>query len=536
MSLINNWHNYALSVVVCIAIIQIFYAIQKLMGAKAIQEDNKTIFGLILVAFVLITLLIAFLLLILTSSVEPIHYVVAFCAYITSMFVRLAAKSSHEFASNLSKSEALEHYYATHDDLTGLSNLAFFNEQLEKVLSVSRRDNDEFALLIIGLNRFKVINETLGYFVGDAILQEIANRIRASLRKTDLIARLGGDEFAVLINPVNSEEHIHAIANNIAEFVQEPLAVEDKPTDVGVSIGVAVYPQHAKNSLELIEKARSSLLLGEKSGESVVVYDSSTADKHLEDIQIIGMLQRAIKEEQLTVLYQPQVRLHDQKIISAEALIRWQHPNYGLLDPGKFIPYAEKAGLIYEINLWLLKNVTNLLIQWKENNITLPVAMNITAHGFLNKDFQQEFNKLINDNPWLTKSLKIELTETSSIDKIDEIQRSMLLYKKLGLSFSLDDYGTKHASLEYLKKLPFDELKIDQSFMLNAATDEDSRAIIRHAKDIAQQLKLTTTAEGIESKEVLAIAKDYGVNNGQGYHFSSAIDADQLLIFVNQAS
>ena len=534
MSLINNWQNYALSVVLCAVIFLMIFAVQKLLRTKAIQGDNKTLNGLILIAFVLITLFASFLLLMLTSPIEPVYYFLVFCACITAAFVRLAAYSSHELASSLTKSEALEHYYATHDDLTGLSNLAFFNEQLEKVLGVSRRDNDEFALLIIGLNRFKVINETLGYFVGDAILQEIARRIRASLRKTDLIARLGGDEFAVLINPVTSQEHIHTIANNIAESVQEPLAVEGKPTDVGVSIGVAVYPQHAKNSLELIEKARSSLLVGEKSGESVVVFDAEKTNKYPEDIQIIGMLQRAINEDQLIVLYQPQMCLKDEKIISAEALIRWQHPNYGLLDPGKFIPYAEKAGLIYEINLWLLKNITSLLIEWKEKSISLPVAMNITAHGFLSKDFQIEFNKLINTYPWLTKMLKIELTETSRIDNVDEIRRSMLLYKKLGLTFSLDDYGTKHASLEYLKKLPFNELKIDQSFMLNAATDEDSRAIVRHAKEIAQQLKLATTAEGIETKEVLNIAKDYGIDNGQGYHFSPAINADKLLSYVNE--
>lgn len=529
MTVMHNWQNYALSVVVCAAIFLIIYATRKILQAKEIQAENKTFNGLILVAFVLIALFVSFLLLILTSPLEPVHYFLAFCAYITAVFVRLTAKSSHELAVNLTKSEALEHYYATHDDLTGLPNLTFFNDQLEKTLGVSRRDDDEFALLIIGLNRFKVINETLGYFVGDAILQEIAHRIRVSLRKTDLIARLGGDEFAVLINPVIAQGHIHTISKNIAESIQEPLAVEGKPADVGVSIGVAVFPKHASNSIELMEKARNALIAAEKKGDSVLIYDSEAADEHIEDIHIIGMLQRAIQENQLTIFYQPQVRLSDEKIISAEALIRWQHPNYGLLDPGRFIPYAEKAGLMYEINLWLLKNVSNLLIEWQEKGIHLPIAMNITAHGLLNKEFQQELNTLIKSKPWIARTFKIELTETSRIDNIDAIHAAMTEYKKQGLSFSLDDYGTQHASLEYLKRLPFDELKIDQSFMINAATDEDSRAIIKHAKEIAQQLKLTTTAEGIESEEVLELAKDYGISNGQGYYFSSAVHADKLI-------
>jgi diguanylate cyclase (GGDEF)-like protein len=528
MITIHNWQNYALSVVVGVAIVVIIYAIKKLFQARGIQKENKSIHGLILIAFVLITLFIAFIFLMLTSLLEPVHYFLAFSAYITAIFIRLAAKSNHELMVNLTKTEALEHYNATHDELTGLSNLTFFKEQLEKILSVSRRDDDEFALLVIGLNRFKVINETLGYFVGDVILQEIANRIRTSLRKTDLIARLGGDEFAVLINPMSAQDHIQAIAINIADAIQEPLAVEGKPTDVGVSIGVAVYPKHALNSIDLIEKATSSLIAAEKSGEPIKVYNNESTDQDLEDIQIIGMLQRAIQEDQLTILYQPQVRLRDEKIISAEALIRWQHPGYGLLDPGKFIPYAEKAGLIYEINLWLLKNITKLSVEWKNKNINIPIAMNITAHGFLNKDFQMELNNQIHNHPWLTAVLKIELTETSSIDNIDEIRKSMLTYKKMGIIFSLDDYGTKHASLEYLKMLPFDELKIDQSFMINAESDQDSRAIIKHAKDIAEQLKLSTTAEGIETIEVLEIAKQYGIHKGQGYYFSSAVTNTEL--------
>jgi len=529
MNITHNWQNYALSVVVCAAIFIVIYAVQKLLQARGIQEENKTFNGLILVAFVLIALFVAFLLLILTNTLEPVHYFLAFSAYVTAIFIRLTAKASHELAVNLTKSEALEHFYATHDDLTGLSNLTFFNQQLEKVLGVSRRDGDEFALLIIGLNRFKVINETLGYFVGDTILQEIANRIRASLRKTDLIARLGGDEFAVLINPMSAHGHIHTIANNIAESVQEPLAVEGKPTDVGVSIGVAIFPKHASNSIELIEKARNSLITAENKGETVFVYDPEAADGHVEDINIIGMLQRAIQEEQLTILYQPQIRLSDEKIVSAEALIRWRHPNYGLLNPGRFIPYAEKAGLIYEINLWMLKNITELLNEWHKKNIILPIAFNITANGFVNKEFQQALNLQLKNYSWLAQCLKIELTETSTIENISDIRESMINYKKLGLQFSLDDYGTN----EYLKKLPFNELKIDQYFMMNAAADEDSRAIIQHAKEIAQQLKLTTTAEGIENAEVANIAKDFGINNGQGYYFSPAVTADELMSKVD---
>ncbi len=523
-----HWQNLALSAVVCVALLIFIYAIKKLLHLQEMQQENKNVNLLVFVAFVLFFAFVYLLYLTFTHEIEPAYYFITLSALITAVFVRIAIHAHHETAVNLAKSEALEHYYATHDDLTGLPNLTFFNDQLEKTLDISRREDDEFALLIIGLNRFKVINETLGYFVGDAILEEIAHRIRSALRKTDLIARLGGDEFVVLINPVSAQGHIHAISKNIAESVQEPLAIEDKPADVGVCIGVAIYPKHARNSVELIEKARNAMMVAEKHGHSVFVYDEDAADSQIQDIHIIGMLQRAIQDEQLTVLYQPQIRLRDEKMVSVEALIRWQHPHYGLLDPGRFIPYAEAAGLIYEINLWLLNKVVTLLKGWYEKNIHLLIAFNITANGFLNKDFQQELNSQLKNHSWLASKLKIELTETSSIDHIDEIHESMLNYKNRGLSFSLDDYGTKHASLEYLKRLPFDELKIDQSFMANAATDEDSRAIIQHANEIAQQLKLSTTAEGVENEEVLKIAKMYGIHNGQGYYFNSALEAQEI--------
>ncbi len=528
MSVTHNWQNYALSVVLCVAIFLILQASQKLLRLRNIQKETKNFDVLVLTAIILVLLFFYFLYFSLTHALEPSHYFLTIGSFVTALFIRFATNSNYETAVNLSKSSALEHYYATHDDLTALPNLTFFNEQLEKTLSFSRREDDEFALLIIGLNRFKVINETLGYFVGDAILQEIAHRIRSVLRKSDLIARLGGDEFAVLINPVVAQGHIHTISKNIAESVQEPLAVEGKPADVGVSIGVSLYPKHARNSIELIEKARNALIVAEKRGDSVFIYDTEAAEDYIEDIQIIGMLQRAIQEEQFRVFYQPQVRLRDEKIISAEALIRWQHPAYGLLDPGRFIPYAEQAGLIYKINLWLLRKIVTLLSDWREKNIFVPIAFNITANGFLNKDFQLTLNSNLKNLPWLTKMLKIELTETSSIDNTDEIHLLMTKFKKQGVQFSLDDYGTKHASLEYLKKLPFDELKIDQSFMVNAVNDEDSRVIIQHANAIAQQLKLTTTAEGVESEEVLKIAKKYGINNGQGYYFSPAVDSAEL--------
>lgn len=536
MNITYAWGTYVLAAIIIFAIAIMIAAIMKFYRVGKRYNNNNSLITIIILTNVLVivaSLLLFFIFI--NSQLVQINSSFEFVTYLASIFTLLAAiiiwqasKFSLNAANDLKKSSALEHYYTTHDDLTGLPNLSFFNDQLEKTLNYSRREDDVFALLIIGLNRFKVINETLGYFVGDAILQEIAHRIRSSLRKSDLIARLGGDEFVVLINPVEAQGHIHTISKNIAKSIQEPLAVEDKPADVGVSIGVAIFPNHANNSVALIEKARNAMIVAEKQGNSVFIFDETVVDENTEDIQIVGLLQRAIQEEQLQVFYQPQVRLSDRKTISAEALMRWQHPQYGLLDPGRFIPYAEKAGLIYEINLWLLKNVVELLNSWYEKGAQIPIAFNITANGFINKEFQQQLNKYLNKHAWLSALLKVELTETSNIENVDDIFLAMSEYKNRGLKFSLDDYGTKHASLEYLQKLPFDELKVDQFFMANAVGDKHCQAIIQHGKDIADQLQLICTAEGIENEEILSIAKKYKIDIGQGYYFSPALTEDKF--------
>ena len=277
MSLTTHWQNYVLSVVVFVALFIFIYAIQKLRKLKNNQPDNNQLGVLNLITFLLFFVFVYLLFLTLTHNLGPIYFLFTLSAIVTAILVWVAIHAHYETAVNLTKSQALEHFHSTHDDLTSLPNLAYFNEQLEKTFHVTRREDDEFALLIIGLNRFKIINETLGYFVGDAILAEIAQRIRSALRKTDLIARLGGDEFAVLINPVLAQGHIHTISKNIAESVQEPLAVEGNPADVGVAIGVSIYPKHAKNSVEMIEKARNAMMVAEKHGLAVVVYDENSA-------------------------------------------------------------------------------------------------------------------------------------------------------------------------------------------------------------------------------------------------------------------
>lgn len=455
-----------------------------------------------------------------------------FAFLISSSIIWIIIKLAYSIGVDLKNSAAVEHYYVTHDVLTGLPNLAFFNEQLDSIISDASKNSYEVALLIVDLNRFQLINETIGYFGGDVMLQEIARRIQRTLRKTDLIARLGGDEFAVLINPVRARGHLRTISNNIKDSVKEPLAVDHQPTDVGVSIGVSLYPKHSNNGLELIESARVAMLSAKHLGTTVQFYDPNSGNTAREDIHIIGMLQRAVQHKQLSILYQPQISLNSMKLVSVEALIRWNHPRYGKLDPSHFIPFAEKAGLIYEINLWLLEELIAVSIEWKEKNIFLPIAINLTVKGFLNKDFQKKLDLHLKLHPWVSKFLKIELTETSILEDEYEVIKSIRKYQSHGMYFSLDDYGTRHSSLEYLKKLPFNELKVDRSFMINSVNDKDCEAIVLHAVEIASILGLSITAEGIENKEILDFAKQYKFDLVQGYYFSQATSAEKIASYI----
>ena len=534
MMIHSNWQSYILLVAVALSIGLVLYSLFNLRRLYNLRGSRIYIKWLSVLSIFLVLIYIYYIYYLLTNSFDYVHTIFAFAYIISASFIWLITEVAYTIAVDLTKAAAVEHYYATHDDLTGLPNLTFFNEQLELILNDAAQNNYEVALLIVDLNRFQLINETIGYFGGDVMLQEVSQRIQRSLRKTDLVARLGGDEFAVLINPVVARGHLHTIANNIAESVQEPLAIDNQPTDVGVSIGVSLYPEHADNSLELIEAARTAMLTAKRSGVSVQFYDPNHPVDTAEDIHIIGMLQRAIQDKQLSILYQPQVALADMRLASVEALIRWEHPKYGLLDPSHFIPYAERAGLIYEINLLLIDEVINVLLRWKKKNIRLPVAINLTVKGFLNKDFQQKLNSLIKTHSWINELLKIELTETSTLDDGKEVAKCIKKYQSHGIKFSLDDYGTQHASLEYLKKLPFNEFKIDHSFMINAVSDNDSKAIVLHAIEIAEQLDLSITAEGIENQEVFELAKECNFNLVQGYYFSPAISAQSIEEYIDK--
>lgn len=530
----NGWQATILLIAVILSIGLILYSLYNLHRLYNLRGSRAYIKWLSVLSVLLVFIYFYYIYYLLTNSFDYAHTIFAFAYLLSASFIWLITEVAYAIAVDLTKSAAVEHYFATHDDLTGLPNLTFFNEQLELVLNDAAQNAYEVALLIVDLNRFQLINETIGYFGGDVMLQEVAQRIQRSLRKTDLVARLGGDEFAVLINPVVARGHLHTISHNIAESVQEPLAVDNQPTDVGVSIGVSLYPEHAKNGLELIESARGATLTAKRSGTSVHFYDPDNQDDTSEDIHIIGMLQRAVQNKQLSILYQPQVTLAEMQLASVEALIRWDHPKYGMLDPGHFIPYAERAGLIYEINLWLVDEVIKVLQRWKKQSLFLPIAINLTVKGFMNKDFQQKLDTSVKAKPWIGKLLKIELTETSTLDDENEVFACIKKYQSNGIRFSLDDYGTKHASLEYLKKLPFDEFKVDRSFMINAVSDNDSRTIVYHAIEIAEQLNLAVAAEGIENQEVLNFARECNFNLVQGYYFSPAKTAKSIEEYVNQ--
>ncbi len=529
---ISNWQAGILLAAVMLSIGLILYSLYNLRRLYTLRGSRVYIKWLSILSISLVIIYIYYLYFLLTSSIDNAHTIFAFAYLISASFIWLITEVAYSIAVDLTKSAAVEYYYATHDDLTGLPNLTFFNEQLESVLNDAAQKSYEVALLIVDLDRFQVINETIGYFGGNVMLQEVSQRIQRSLRKTDLIARLGGDEFAVLINPVVARGHIHTISNNIATSVQEPLAVDNQPTDIGVSIGVSLYPQHASNSLELIESARAAMLFSKSSGTSVQFYDPENIKFATEDIHIIGLLQRGVQNQQLSILYQPQISLSDMRLKSVEALIRWDHPKYGMLDPSHFIPYAERAGLIFEINLWLIDEIFSILIRWEEQNLSLPIAMNLTVKGFLSLEFQQKLDALLKAHPWAGMLLKIELTETSILNDEKEASACIRKFQNQGLRFSLDDYGTQHASLEYLKKLPFDELKVDRSFMIKAVSDNESKAIVLHAIDIAEQLKLSITAEGVENSEVLEFAEQCEFDLVQGYYFSAAISAQKIAEYV----
>jgi diguanylate cyclase (GGDEF)-like protein len=416
------------------------------------------------------------------------------------------------------KSEQRIAFMAHHDALTGLANRAAIAQKIEEAAARQRRWGDPFTVLLLDLDRFKHVNDTLGHSAGDALLREAATRLKALLRETDELARLGGDEFAVIQSgETNQREAAGALADRIIEIVGKPFDIDGNEVNIGTSIGISLAPEHGTNPDSLLKMADMALYGAKSAGRNGYrFFDPDMGAAADARLALENELRRAIQQNELELHYQPIIDTKTRRICSAEALLRWRHPTKGMITPDNFIPLAEDTGMIGPIGVWVLRTACADAARWPAN---VKVAVNLSPVQFRKTNLSDVVMSALAQAGLPPERLELEITETALIESASECLPALHRFKNAGIAIALDDFGTGYSSLSQLTMFPFDRIKIDKSFTQNLTKRAECAAIISAALTLAQNLDIATTAEGVETNDQYQLLKLAGVTSLQGYLF-----------------
>ena len=424
------------------------------------------------------------------------------------------------------KNQLLEHI-ALHDSLTDLPNRALFNDRLIHRVSTADREHTSFSVFMLDLNKFKEINDGLGHDVGDKVLMEVANRLSKVIRDSDTVARLGGDEFAILLHEADADASI-LVAKKIQSVFQVPMTSEEMSVPIGLSIGIAVFPQHGEDDSTLLRHADVAMYESKASGDGFTVIDIKESEIRNMRAQLAKELEQAVKNQELAVNFQPIWNVAQKKTTKVECLCRWRHPTRGMVPPVEFIPLAEQKELIKELTLFVMDAAVKQLSQWHQQGILIGVSINLSARNFLDPELKTYLDKVLRtykvDGKWIT----LEITESMTINNPEKVIQIMNAYAEQGVQLSIDDYGTGYASLGYIKKLPVDEVKIDSSYVLDLKADDENKVIVKSTIELAHALDMSIVAEGVENQATLDVLVDLGCDNIQGYFICKPLDSEQL--------
>ncbi|MDK2846684.1 MAG: hypothetical protein PWP34_37 [Desulfuromonadales bacterium] len=416
--------------------------------------------------------------------------------------------------------EQLQHL-ATHDDLTGLANRALLQDRLEQSILFAKRSKRLVAVLLLDLDRFKIINDSLGHSFGDRLLQIAAQRLQESVRGADTVARLGGDEFVILLAEVANEEDVGKVAKKILDKLTAPFQIGDREITVTASLGISIYPRDGGDEETLIRNADIAMYRAKEEGNSFRLYAPEMNLVVHEAMEMEADLRRALERDELLLHYQPKIDLATDEIEGAEALLRWQHPVRGMISPGTFIPLAEETGLILPIGEWVLQEICAQIKTWQASGLkVVPIAANLSARQFRNDDLVTTVSRIMQETELPPRLLELELTESMIMRDPQAAAKTMQELNELGVSLALDDFGTGYSSLNYLRRFPVDCLKIDRSFIADVAEDDSASAVATSIIAIAHSLGLQAVAEGLETERQREFLRKCGCDSYQGYLFS----------------
>ena len=414
---------------------------------------------------------------------------------------------------------------AYEDGLTGLPNRAMFYEQLEQAARLAKRGGHSVAVMLLDMDRFKTINDTLGHTVGDQALREVGARVRKALRESDVVARLGGDEFAVLL-ATGGADAPKVVAEKIHKALEEPLVIDGQSMDMTASIGIARFGDHGEEADALLRAADVAMYEAKRTKSRYAIYDPAHDERRQEFLTLLGELRRAVDAGELVLHYQPKMSLTEDRVTSVEALVRWRHPQRGLVEPSSFIPFAEQTGYISAITRWVLARAIEQCGVWERTGLRIRMCVNISARDLrLEDELVHVVSSCLQAAELPAGMLCLEITESALMEDPHVAQVTLRKLRDLGIATSIDDYGTGYSSLAYIKQLAVNELKIDRAFVAGMEADQRNAAIVRSTIELGHNLGLTVVAEGVETDHELAELRRYGCDAAQGYLFARPMPA-----------
>jgi diguanylate cyclase (GGDEF)-like protein/PAS domain S-box-containing protein len=427
-------------------------------------------------------------------------------------------------------------HLAHHDALTDLPNRILLMDRLDQAIKAAPRRNQKVAAVFIDLDRFKEVNDSLGHEVGDLLLQTLAQRLSDSVRREDTVARIGGDEFVVIVQDLRDAQDVAAFAQKLLSCLERPVTLSGYQLTPTASIGISLYPDDATTAPDLIRNADAAMYRAKGAGRNT--YQFYTSDMNQRALEILSMqnsLRRAIERQEFVLHYQPQINLSSGSVVGAEALIRWNHPDRGLIMPRDFISIAEESGLIVDIGNWVIAEASRQAAVWENSGkLSIPIAVNVSAAQFRRGDFVEQAERSVRKHGLTPNRIELELTESIIMHNVDATRAAIEKLHDMGFQLSIDDFGTGYSSLNYLRRFPIDKIKIDQSFVADVTRDENAVSIVTAVIGLARSLKLKVLAEGVETVEQLEILREQRCDAAQGFLYSRALVPEEFEKLVRE--
>jgi diguanylate cyclase (GGDEF)-like protein len=426
---------------------------------------------------------------------------------------------------------------AYRDTLTGLPNRLLFADRLEQAVVRSERTRTSMALMLVDIDDFKLVNDSFGHDAGDKLIKAVGDLISKSLRRADTIARLGGDEFAVIIEGIEGPEDAISIADNLTTILEHNVRLDDQETYTSASIGIAVYPGDGNDARALLKNADTAMYRAKESGRHCFqFYKPEMSVSAMERLDLENSLKAAFENDEFLIHYQPVIDIHKNEIVGVEALLRWQHPEKGMIQPTDFVSVVEDCGLIVALGEWMIYSVCKQIKLWQDAGLEKQnVSINLSPRQFKEQDLVTLFTQAMAENGIDGGSLSVEVTERTLIDNVGEVEATLKKLRAMGLKILLDDFGTGYASLAYLKEFPVDVVKIDEAFIAGIPDNQDDSAIVDAIAGLTRGLKLALHAEGVENERQLNVLKGLGCQFGQGYYWSKPLPGNEYeQFFMNQ--